>query len=155
MMIVGALCIGLAFLAVDTIKDQDLLTSAAQNLSGQRHEQRQTIQVLVVVGAILGVIGLVVAIFGGNAQQAPPPVEPPGSDAVVSPRAPPPGQPASAPLVAAAGIRDPSADHQPPQPPSGDDVAQRLRALQGLKDQGLISDDEYQQRRQHVLDRVT
>jgi hypothetical protein len=155
MMIVGALCLGLAFMAVDTIKDQDLLTAAAQNLSGQRSEQRQTIQALVAVGVILGVIGLAVTIFGGNTQQAPPPVEPPASDAVAQVYATPHEQPASAPPAATAGHGDPSVDLQPPQPPSGNDVAQRLRALQVLKDHGLISDDEYQLRRQHVLDRVS
>jgi hypothetical protein len=40
----------------------------------------------------------------------------------------------------------------PPQNPPSDSIAQRLTSLKGLHDGGLITDDEYQSRRQRLLD---
>jgi len=75
------------------------------------------------------------------------------ASAVAAVQAPAPAAPAAA-VVPAAGV----SSSQPPAPGSpaavGEEVEQRLIVLKRLRDKGLISEDEYQQKRREALQKL-
>lgn len=92
---------------------------------------------------------------------APPPLPssapPPPPPAFVSPATPPPPPPALVPPPLPPGgvspsMQEPSPETPPPAPVS--DVPAALRELKGLHDDGILTDDEYETRRQVLLSRL-
>jgi hypothetical protein len=79
----------------------------------------------------------------------PPPLvlaAPPAAAATLTPA------PAPAPLVAAPAVpAAPAAPIVKPADPKADDIERRLTALKQLRDKGLITDDEYKQKRKDIL----
>jgi len=62
------------------------------------------------------------------------------------------GAPRSKPAPQAKNEAKPEA--QPPSAPAKGDIADRLRRLDQLRKDGLITEDEYKQRRQSMLDQI-
>jgi uncharacterized membrane protein YdbT with pleckstrin-like domain len=76
---------------------------------------------------------------------------PPQADTTPTSRASAP-QPAPAPSIAAAAAAAPSVVSPPPS--AGDDTAASLAAIDNLRAQNLISEEEYQDKRNEILGRI-
>ena len=70
---------------------------------------------------------------------------PPAAAPTLTPAAPP----VAAPVVAAPAA--PAAPIVKPADPKADEIERRLTALKQLRDKGLITDDEYKQKRKDIL----
>jgi hypothetical protein len=91
-----------------------------------------------------------------TAQPAPnvPSAAAPTQPAAVPPAVAPPA--GAAPAAGAAAAAAPAAS--PPAPPNADaiyrDASERLKALQKLRDTGVITEDEYREKRRQILDKL-